>query len=219
MHASFPSISISHAFSVRLSLREGTFYRIRNSTVRVQPIIWFIPEETCVCVCMYVCRDGEGEAGRGEKERRGLATVCTIGLESLSFPIAPLNLFFFPFSSLLRASSHSSRVLSLSFLLSCVLSTSTLHHFPRSFLSCNLCLGGARCSIYVYVLADSSLSFLSCFLYALLFILYFSWSSARLRSLFTKCGSVDVSLSLILSSSFLLPGCLAGSFITRRSRV
>lgn len=109
--------------------------------------------------------------------------------------------------------------LSLSFLLSCVLSTSTLHHFPRSFLSCNLCLGGARCSIHVFVLADSSLSSLSCFLYALLFILCFSWSSARLRSLFTKCGSVDVSLSLILSSSFLLPGCLAGSFITRRSRV
>lgn len=162
-----------------------------------------------MCVYMYVCRDGEGEAGREEKERRGLATVCTIGLESLSFPIAPLNLFFFPFSSLLRASSHSSRVLSLSFLLSCVLSTSTLHHFPRSFLSCNLCLGGARCSIYVYVLADNSLSFLSCFLYERpslhpLLLMVFSQTPVAFHEVrFRRC--VSFSHSFFLFPSARLP--------------
>lgn len=109
---------------------------------------------------MCVRRDGEGEAGCEEKKRRGLATVCTIELESLSFPIAPLNFFFFPFPSLSCLPSLSSPFF--------VLSTSPLHHFPRSFLvSCNLCLGGARCSMYVCVLVDSSLSFLSLFLYGL----------------------------------------------------
>lgn len=31
--------------SSRTGRRRGIFYRIRNSTVRVQPIIWFIPGE------------------------------------------------------------------------------------------------------------------------------------------------------------------------------
>lgn len=52
------SLSLSLGLSPsRLSSQEGTFYRIRNSTVRVQPIIWFIPEKrVCVyvCICVYV---------------------------------------------------------------------------------------------------------------------------------------------------------------------
>lgn len=140
-HPSSLSLSLMLSSS-RLSSQEGAFYRIRNSTVRVQPIIWFIPEKR-VCVRAATVK------GKRDAERSGGAD--TIGLESLSFPIAPLNLSFFPFSSLLRASPLSSLVLSPSLPLSCALSTSTLHHFPRSFLvSCNLCLGGAQCSTYAF---------------------------------------------------------------------
>lgn len=71
--------------------------------------------------------------GKRDVERSGGAD--TIGLESLSFPIAPLNLSFFPFSSLLRASPLSSLVLSLSLPLSCALSLHLLFIISRALSS------------------------------------------------------------------------------------
>lgn len=74
--------------------------------------------------------------GKRDVERSGGAD--TIGLESLSFPIAPLNLSFFPFSSLLRASPLSSLVLSLSspFLRSLYIYSSSFPAlFPRKLQS------------------------------------------------------------------------------------
>lgn len=59
-----------------------------------------------------MCARAATVKGKRDVVRSGGAD--TIGLESLSFPIAPLNLSFFPFSSLLRASPLSSLVLSLS---------------------------------------------------------------------------------------------------------
>lgn len=50
---------------LRLSLREGTFYRIRNSTVRVQPIIWFIPQKRVCTMTVKGKRNVERKSGGG----------------------------------------------------------------------------------------------------------------------------------------------------------
>jgi len=77
---------------------------------------------------------------RGGEER--LATVCTIGLESLFLsPLLRSLSFSLLFSSLSRAHPPFSRSFP----------ASTLHHSPRSFLvSCNLCLEGARWNTYAF---------------------------------------------------------------------
>lgn len=76
-----------HASSVKKLLgsssraRRGIFYRIRNSTVRVQPIIWFIP----------------GERTPYEKRRDPSAWRVLSSWESLSFsPSSPIGLLFVP---------------------------------------------------------------------------------------------------------------------------
>lgn len=113
VHASSVSISTSHAFSIRLSLRAGTFYRIRNSTVRVQPIIWFIPKKrVCMCVCAVTVK------GKRDVERRS-------GGDSLRCVLSGWNLFL---SSSPRLISFSSLFLpSCAHLLSLPLSSFSLH--------------------------------------------------------------------------------------------